>query len=62
VAIGLGALAGGGFYTVREIMDWWGPKGDGRVLEGLTRFDWPGFLWPVISVAVAWGVAGAAFR
>jgi hypothetical protein len=49
------ALAGAGFYAARETRDYFSWKGDERVAEGLSRFDWPGFLAPTIAVALAFG-------
>jgi hypothetical protein len=44
-----GFICGAGAYTVREIKDYYSAKGRERVSFGQTRFDWPGFLAPVLS-------------
>ena len=55
----VGFIAGAGFYAVREVHDFLSPKGAERVSQGLPRFDWPGFIWPVGVTAALWVVITA---
>lgn len=48
----VGAVAAAGFYLVREIRNVRSSKARYRAMEGLTRFDWPGLVAPVVAVTL----------